>query len=421
MRRTMLLLCLTAAVVLPEPSQARSVSGAVFGLVTAPLRLGVPGFSGRRVAHRARHHRHQTEASRRARHRPEAKTSTAREDRAAPPAGAAAQPPGANPADTAGAAAAAGAAGATAAGAAAAGAPGTAGAAAASGEPAWVGAVYWPQAADNMFAAVLQPASDVSFWAHGARDLLGAIFTSASAPTGSTAACGLPRDAAGWREELARIVPPTEAQGRAYDELSAALAAASETLKPNCASTTTSVRAPERLDAMTDRLWTMRRASVLLRAPLQKFVKALNDDQKRRLTATPEDATTGSTTPQPKPETALPCVNPAAALLPWPNEDIERRVRPSNEQRQPLQMLQQTALGMGQLLRASCPPSEPGDAVARLDAVENRLNAMLYAARVTAPALQGAYGPLSDPQRTAFDAVKSPGMPSADAMARGAK
>src|SRR5262249_49924482 len=100
-----------------------------------------------------------------------------------------------------------------------------------------------------------------------------------------------------------------------------------------------------------------------------------------------------------------PCADPAAAMAIWPGDQIERRVHPSAGQRQKLQTLEMTTQGMAQQLMASCPAEPPPTALARLDAAEKRLNAMLYATRVAGPALRGFYDSLSEEQRAEFNAI----------------
>ena len=51
-----------------------------------------------------------------------------------------------------------------------------------------------------------------------------------------------------------------------------------------------------------------------------------------------------------------------------------------------------TTLGMTQFLMASCPTETLRTPLTRIDAAEKRLNALLYAARTLAPAVNGFYG-----------------------------
>ena len=62
------------------------------------------------------------------------------------------------------------------------------------------------------------------------------------------------------------------------------------------------------------------------------------------------------------------CADPASAMVPWPSEEIEQRVRPTQEQRESLQALQMTVQGLGQFLMASCPKDPPTTPLERLGA-----------------------------------------------------
>ena len=61
-----------------------------------------------------------------------------------------------------------------------------------------------------------------------------------------------------------------------------------------------------------------------------------------------------------------------------------------------------TTLGMTQFLMASCPSETLRTPLTRIDAAEKRLNALLYAARTLAPAVNGLYGALAEEQKAQF-------------------
>jgi LTXXQ motif family protein len=441
MGRGKILLLLAALLLIPTAADARPRG--ILGIVTAPLRMVVPGISGRRVVHRARYQRKVAAA----RHRKAALARSAAR-RAAATAGprSAARPAAA----TAGLGVARGQSG-------AADPAETDQRRDASPAPAdlpagWTGPLYWPHAPDDLFDYAFGVGGE-RFWARGGRDLTDAILLrDGKAAAGWEEMCGSrrPGDASLWSEPTAQAVGPTEAQRRALDEFSAALVEASNGIKAHCPAPGTAASPTQRLDAMMDRLWAMRQSAIIVRPALEKFYGALDEQQKARL----KDATSAGreTTAEAPPDQraaeatggpsgfAQLCADPTAAMMPWPNEQIERRVRPSNEQRENLQTLQMTTQGMAQLLMASCPaaspqgtsppgassprgsPKEPpATPLERLDAAEKRLNAMLYAARVVGPALHGFYDSLSDAQKASFNAIggarsSSRGVPS---MARG--
>jgi LTXXQ motif family protein len=413
MGRGKFLLLLAALFLIPTAADARPRG--ILGIVTAPLRMVVPGISGRRVVHRARYQRKVAAA----RHRKAALARSAAR-RAAATAGlgvARGQSRAADPAERVESA-------------------GTdqrrdTSPAAADLPAGWTGPLYWPHAGDDVFDYAFGVGGE-RFWARGGRDLTDAILLrDGKAAAGWEEMCGSrrPGDASPWSEPIAQAVGPTEAQRRALDELSAALVEASNGIKAHCPAPGTAASPTQRLDAMTDRLWAMRQSAIIVRPALEKFYGALDEQQKARLkdatsarrettAEAPSDRREAEATGGPSGFTLL-CADPTAAMMPWPNEQIERRVRPSNEQRESLQTLQMTTQGMAQLLMASCPSASPQGAsspgaspkeppatpLERLDAAEKRLNAMLYAARVVGPAVRGFYDSLSDAQKASFNAL----------------
>jgi hypothetical protein len=278
------------------------------------------------------------------------------------------------------------------------------------GASGWAGAIYWPQASDDLFTYTFRPAvGGDRFWARGGQDLADGIFMrDPNAPSDWTATCGGEQSGSVWSDTITRAVQPTAAQRPAFDELTATLAKADESIRGACPAASTTVTPTQRLGAMTDRLWSMRRAVVLLRAPLEKFVAALDEPQKARFNEMSPQAERRETTAEapagPGPSGGA-CADPAAAMIAWPAERLERRVRPTPAQRESLQRLQMTTQGMGRLLMASCPTEPAATPLARLDAAEKRLDAMLYAARVVGPALHGFYDQLNEQQRAGFNAL----------------
>ena len=384
MHRGKMLLLLAALGLMPTAADAKP---SIVRMMTAPLRMVAPGLPGLRIGHRGRHHRKVAHA----RHH---KSAVARAARRGAPAAAAA--PAAPMADqdgqTSGVAQGQDAAPAR-------GEPVRA-------EPGWAGPVYWPHASDDLFDYVFRAAGE-RFWARGGRDLADAILMRDSKAEGAAELCGGRQegDVSAWQEPIAQAVQPNDAQRGAFDTLKSALAEASRNIKNHCPAAKTAASPTQRLDAMTDRIWGMRQAVVLMRAPLEKFSNTLDEQQKTRFGDAIGERHDSSADPGAASAWMHLCADPTAAMTPWPNEQIERRVRPSNEQRQNFQTLQMTTRGMAQQLMASCPKAPPVTALERLDAAEKRLNAMLYAARMVGPALRAFYDSLSPEQKTRFTAV----------------
>jgi LTXXQ motif family protein len=278
----------------------------------------------------------------------------------------------------------------------------------------WVGPLYWPYGSDDLFDYALHPAgADERFWARNGGDLADAVFVRGGGTRAGWAdMCGSRRGGTNsWIDPIEFAVEPTDAQHPALDELQAALVKAGNGIKVACPPADTRANPVQRLDAMTDRLWAMRQAVVLIRMPLETLVDALAEDQKGRLNAVGSQPDrrefTGGNTGAPQTGARL-CADPAAAMVEWPSAEIAQRLRPSDEQRRDLETLRTTVQGMAQWLMASCPAETPATPLARLDAAEKRLNAMLYAARIVGPVLGGFYNSLSEEQKAAFHSIGRP-------------
>jgi hypothetical protein len=271
----------------------------------------------------------------------------------------------------------------------------------------WRGPLYWPYASDDLFDTAFQPASADWFWSRGGGDLIDAIVMRGDDRTGGWSdMCGSRRGgSAVWIEPIEQALDPTDAQRRALDELRDALVHASNAVKIACPATDTAANPVQRLQAMTDRLWTLRHAITTIRAPLEKLTNSLSEAQRvsfNAIASSPRD-TTASVSTGPG-GAARACADPSV-MASWPGDQIEARVHPSTAQREALRTLQLTTLGMAQFLMGSCPGETPRTPLARLDAAEKRLNALLYAVRNLSPAVAGFYGTLTHEQKLAFHAL----------------
>jgi hypothetical protein len=82
---------------------------------------------------------------------------------------------------------------------------------------------------------------------------------------------------------------------------------------------------------------------------------------------------------------------------------MELAVRPDEGQRASLRALQDAIAQAGELLKTDCPTYRPITPVVRIDAMEQRLDAMLRAINIVQPALQKFYGSLTDEQKERFN------------------
>jgi hypothetical protein len=419
---------LLAALIAPPPAAAegrRNLPGAVFSTVTAPLRIIAGAVTGRRVARSSRQQRAYAKHPRPAVRSKQAPRAAAVAPAAIAPAIGAAGAESAQRTPELGTQAmappAAAAMGAQ--------APRDTRAPTARRQwmaaTGWLGPLYWPYASDDLFDYVLSPSSSGDwFWARGAGDLFDAIFMR----TGDNKAawedmCGGRRGGSNvWLEPIRQAVEPNAPQLEALNALRDALVKAGNEIRTACPTPDTVATPSQRIETMKDRLWALRQATIILAPPLEAFVNSLTRNQQARLNAIKNETVSRPITASNAigaQANAQACSVPASPFADWPADEIERRVRPDDEQRQAVETLRLTTLGMTQMLMESCPAEPPDTPLARLAAADKRLDALLYAARVVAPTLHGFHGLLAEEQRTAFEAIgrQPAGRPPAGAAA----
>jgi LTXXQ motif family protein len=93
------------------------------------------------------------------------------------------------------------------------------------------------------------------------------------------------------------------------------------------------------------------------------------------------------------------CAVQAAEFEHWPFDAIERTVGPDESQRKALEGLRDSAKQAAQRLTADCPQDAPAAPAARLEAMEQGIDAALTAFDTVEPKLQAFYGALNDEQK----------------------
>jgi hypothetical protein len=284
----------------------------------------------------------------------------------------------------------------------------------------WAGPVFWPYAFDDLAAyAYGSRGAAERLWTYGYPNIFAAVFAAGAQRTGAEGdtrgrtrlaaagvsdaggsagigpACG--SDTAANRfpaAEIREAVEPNEAQLPLLAKLEAATKVAIERMNALCpvGELTNPVA---RVDAVEGRLRALRQAANIIHAPLDNFYASLSDEQKARLNAL-TTATTAATKV---------CGERAAQAPVWPTPEIERVLRPSDEQRPALEGLRLVMAHAAETLKATCPEDPPQTPPGRLAAAEARLHAMWYAVKTLQPALNGAYGVLSDEQKAQFGAI----------------
>ena len=295
----------------------------------------------------------------------------------------------------------------------------------------WSGRVFWPYAYDDIFDYTFWPYDyDQTFWAYAYADVYNSIIWpygrddavgSVGVPGGpprlthsrqtspeSAGACGdRTPGLTDWPiERIERTVRPTQAQRAALDGLKDASAQAMKVLQAACPPERAATPLA-RLDVMEKRLETMLRAIDIVRLAAETFYNALSNDQKARFDAigrpgapAQRDARLG--------DTAQFCSGKQGpALSEGSIRRIEQTVRPTDAQRGALDDLKDASARAIEMLQSACPRGIPATPLARLDAMERRLGAMLQAVRTVRPAMANFYGLLGEEQKARFNAIGS--------------
>jgi hypothetical protein len=214
------------------------------------------------------------------------------------------------------------------------------------------------------------------------------------------------RDVAGVPvDEIAQAVNPTDEQRVALEELGNASVQAAQIIKASCP-TDVSLTPIGRIDAMHQRVQAMLNAVTVVRPPLEKFYNMLSDEQKARFNALsqhqrPPANEGGATVSGGSP--AAGCRN--RAIPDWPTAQIQRTLHPTPAQQTALDALQDAAGKAKDILEASCPKEMPATPLARLSAIEQRLQTILAAIETARGPLNTFYGSLSDEQKAQFNTI----------------
>ena len=221
-------------------------------------------------------------------------------------------------------------------------------------------------------------------------------------PRGATASIAVmtSRDVAGVPvDDIAQAVNPTDEQRVALNELGNASVQAAQIIKASCP-TDVSLTPIGRIDAMHQRVQAMLNAVKVVRPPLEQFYNMLSDEQKARFNALaqhqlPPANEGGATVSGGSP--AAGCRN--RAIPNWPTAQLQRTLHPTPAQQTALDALQDAAGKAKDILEASCPTEMPATPLARLSAIEQRLQTILAAIETVRGPLNTFYGSLSDEQK----------------------
>jgi hypothetical protein len=304
----------------------------------------------------------------------------------------------------------------------------------------WVGPVFWPFAYYDIYDYALWGYGyDPLFWDYGYNDIYAGLFApygyddligylppgggggpgvtvgqargqgrsaQAAMTDQLTQLCGEDsRDIAGLPvDQIQQVIQPNEAQRAALDDLANASVKAAQDIKAACP-TQISLTAPGRLAAMQQRIEAMIAAVETVQPPLQKFSDLLSDEQRARLNALAQNQRKNEAARSSSSPLAQDCGAAQPGVTNWPTAEIEARLHPTEAQRASLAALQDASAKAAEMLKNSCPTTEPITPPARLEAIANRLDTMLQAVKIVRTALDDFYAKLTDEQKAQFEAI----------------
>jgi hypothetical protein len=232
-----------------------------------------------------------------------------------------------------------------------------------------------------------------------------AILQTAFAKTAPNAAanaaeCPQPNRQSAVAERIRAEIKPTGNQMPQMQKLGGALGFASDYLAKACPSDIPQDPAA-RLQLMEWQIEKVAEALDFVRPPLQELEQSLNDTQRTRFGV---PLSTAAVRPD-RANTIAPACAVAPTRVDASIEQISLAVQPTDAQRDAMDGLKQAFRNAANELDANCPLSLPSDPLARLEAIEARLDATWRALVSIQTALADFETKLSAEQRVRFDAT----------------
>ena len=103
-------------------------------------------------------------------------------------------------------------------------------------------------------------------------------------------------------------------------------------------------------------------------------------------------------------EQANACSNAKPGLADLPIDRIDQVVQPTDQQRT-RSLACDAATNAVEIMQAACPSSTPLTPISRLEAMKQRVNVLLTAAKTIQPALEDFYGTLNYEQKARFNTL----------------
>jgi hypothetical protein len=256
----------------------------------------------------------------------------------------------------------------------------------------------WPAASasvyEDLLGYILWPRDYADkLWAHGYDDIMGAVLTPVAAARSSQAAGVIAAGMCSSQAQdladkpiarISQIIALADEQRSALDELRVALRQAIERGRATLCGDPSEPPAGEPLKPMLDGLWTMWDATILMRAPLEKFYGSLSPAQKMWIGKAGEMAGAA----------AAACADQHADQQ---RSDLSDRIAqaisaagghdPGPDQRRKLEALRQQFSELAKFLAASCPRVNEPNPISRLSAAGERMTALMYVVANMSPAV----------------------------------
>jgi hypothetical protein len=243
----------------------------------------------------------------------------------------------------------------------------------------------WPTASpsvyEDLLGYVLWPADYADrLWTHGYGDIMNTLLAPAAANADQAASMVEVGMCSAKASELANqliarsseLIGPAPDQKAALDELGSALGEAIDRGRAAVCSGT-----GDPLKRMEDGLWIMWDATLLMRAPLEKFYDSLTEAQKAKLIG-------GTAASQ---ALAQACAGQSGSGDRIEQALLARAQGADPQQRFMLETLRRQSAALIKFLAISCPRETKPNPMDRLEAAGDRMNALLYVAMSMSPAL----------------------------------
>jgi len=277
------------------------------------------------------------------------------------------------------------------------------------GPPAWpaayadvIGYVFWPQdyaqeTQDRGFDVIAETISGP----------LRAPVASArrASTTGAASAAGAGCDVAAgpqdWPQaQIEKTVALSDQQKQALGKVQARFEQSTKNLKVDCRDAN-EIAPTDRLGSLIDAIWAIRDTDLSLREALREFDDTLTADQRNAFAASgsTQSAQTQGVGKDEADKAMQACAAQNVGEAERMIKEIEQRTHPNKEQSAGLDNLHKASTNMAKLLAGSCAKPAPNDLLGRLDAIDEQLTTLNYAATTVQIAFDDFYDKLDDQQQ----------------------